>query len=250
MYAADPLISIIIPVLHEATAINPLIKHLRDLPSSRPPEIIVVDGSERGDTLSAIRPGDVVKVATGRGRARQMNAGAERAHGDVLLFLHADTELPAGAFSAIRRCFEDYLIVAGAFDLGIRSRRGIFRITELYVALRTRLTRVPFGDQAIFIRKDYFQRLKGFRDIPIMEDVELMGRIRKRGDRIRIIPRKVITSSRRWDHEGVIYATLRNWTLQLFYAFGVSPERLAGLYGSHKRPGVGALSQGKDVTES
>jgi GT2 family glycosyltransferase len=97
--------------------------------------------------------------------------------------------------------------------------------------VRTRLTRIPFGDQAIFIRREYFERLGGFRDIPIMEDVELMARIRKRGDRIAVIPEKVRTSARRWEREGILSCTMRNWMLQAAYAFGVPPERLAKWYG-------------------
>jgi hypothetical protein len=120
--------------------------------------------------------------------------------------------------------------VGGAFDLGFETDRKIYTITEQYVALRTRLTRVPFGDQAIFIRKAYFHRIGGFRNIPIMEDVELMTRIRKQGGRVRIIPEKVRTSPRRYEREGILYATIRNLSLQMLYALGVSPERLAKWY--------------------
>jgi hypothetical protein len=125
---------------------------------------------------------------------------------------------------------EDNRFVAGAFDLGIRTDRKIFRITERYVALRTRLTRIPFGDQAIFVRREYFERIGGFKPFPIMEDVEFMARIGKRGDRICIIPDKVTTSDRRWTREGILFCTLRNWSLQLLYALGVGPERLAKFY--------------------
>ncbi len=100
----------------------------------------------------------------------------------------------------------------------------------MYVFLRTRLTRVPFGDQAIFIRKEYFERIHGYHDIPIMEDVELMRRIKKRGGRIVIIPKKVMTSPRRYEQEGILYCTLRNWMVQLLYALGASPERLVKWY--------------------
>ena len=227
-----PGISVIIPVLHEAQTINGVIEHLRALPSPALREIIIVDGSEDGDTIKAIRSADVVRMEAPRGRARQMNAGAAAARGDVLLFLHADTVLPRDAMPLIRSHMDDGRFVAGAFDLGLKTRRKVFRITEKYVAFRTRLTRVPFGDQAIFIRKDYFDELGWYRDIPIMEDVELMGRIKERGDRICIIPKQVMTSPRRWEQEGVLYCTLRNWMLQLLYVLGVSPERLAKFYKS------------------
>ena len=223
-------ISVIIPVLHEAHTINGVIEHLRTLHSPAPREIIIVDGSEEGDTIKAIRDADVVRREAPRGRARQMNAGAAAAQGDVLLFLHADTALPRDAMPLIRSHMDDGRFVAGAFDLGIQTNRKIFKITERYVALRTRLTKVPFGDQAIFIRKEYFERIGGFKPIPVMEDVELMARIKKRGDRICIIPEKVMTSDRRWMRDGVLYCTLRNWMLQLLYLAGISPERLARFY--------------------
>lgn len=159
-----------------------------------------------------------------------MNHGASLASGSVLLFLHADTFLPVMAFERITTCMEKSRCAGGAFDIGFLTERRIFRVTERYVALRTRLTRIPFGDQAIFLRKEYFERIGGFKPIPLMEDIELMARIRKRGDRICILPEKVMTSVRRWEREGVLAATLRNWMLQLLYMLGVPPERLAKFY--------------------
>ena len=225
-------ISIILPVLNEAGRINELITRLRGLRSDAAPEIIVVDGDPRGGTITAIRNSGVITSIADKGRARQMNRGASLASGDVLLFLHADTFLPADALVRVKGALDDGRHVAGAFDLGIRTERRIFRITEKYVALRTRMTRVPFGDQAIFIRKNYFNSIGGYKDIPLMEDVELMKRIRKRGDKIFIIPEQVMTSARRWEQEGILYGTLRNWALQLSYALGVPAERLAKWYRS------------------
>lgn len=223
-------ISVIIPALNEAETIDDSIVRLRGMEPKSDLEIIVVDGDANGGTIKAIRDSQVITTASEPGRGVQMNKGAALARGDILLFLHADTELPANGFDRIRKAMADDSYVGGAFDLGIKTQRNIFRITERYVALRTRLTRVPFGDQAIFLRREYFERIGGFRPIPIMEDVELMGRIRKRGDRIRILSEKVLTSARRWEQEGVLYATLRNWMLQLLYLSGVSPERLSRFY--------------------
>lgn len=225
-------ISIIIPVLNEAENINSLIKHLRTLEPSGTVEIIVVDGAANSATIKAIKNKKVITAVSEPGRGNQMNRGASLAQGDVLLFLHADTLLPADAFALIKNALADKRFVGGAFDLGIGSERKIFRITERYVALRTRLTRVPFGDQAVFLRREHFEKIGGYRSIPIMEDVELMARIRKRGDAIRIIPEKVMTSARRWEKEGVLRTTMRNWMLQVLYACGVSPERLSRFYKS------------------
>ncbi len=124
--------------------------------------------------------------------------------------------------------------MAGAFDLGIRSEKFIFRLIESAASLRSRATRIPFGDQAIFVRKDYFDKIGGYQDIPIMEDVEIMKRIRKRGDKIVILHQRVHTSSRRWEKEGILRCTLRNWLLQVLYLLGVSPHRFSKLYG-HKQ---------------
>lgn len=190
----------------------------------------MADGDPAGSTVHAVSDGSVRRVISERGRAIQMNRGAEAASGEILLFLHADTFLPRNALALIREAVKDSRIVAGAFDLGFDTKRKIFRITEKYVYLRTRLTHVPFGDQAIFIRRDYFKQLGGYREIPIMEDVDLMKRIRKRGDRVSIIPVKVSTSSRRYEQEGVLSCTFRNWLLQALFAMGVSPERLAKRY--------------------
>jgi rSAM/selenodomain-associated transferase 2 len=226
----NPAISVIIPVLNEAEGINGLITHLRGQEAGSSVEIVVVDGDPAGSTIQAVRDAGVVTEKSGQGRALQMNRGAALARGDILLFLHADTFLPQNAFTRVIDALQDAEYVAGCFDLGIRSARRIFRITEHYVALRTRMTRIPFGDQALFIRRDYFDRVGGYREIPIMEDVDLMRRIRGRGDIICLIPEKVSTSARRWEREGVVYTTLRNWMLQLLYFLGMPPERLARFY--------------------
>jgi len=223
-------ISIIIPVWKEASIINQFIGHILSLKYDDSFEVIVVDGSPEGETVHSIHEKTVKKFMAQRGRARQMNKGAVHAGGKILLFLHADTLLPEGALQRISALMEKGAVVAGAFELGIDSARPVFRIIEKAASLRSRILRIPYGDQAIFIRKDYFRALGGFREIPLMEDVELMRRIKKAGDRISIIPEKVKTSPRRWEKEGILFCTLRNWTLISLYFLGVSPERLAKFY--------------------
>lgn len=227
-----PPISIIIPVLHEAATINETVALLRGSDCGREAEIFLVDGDLSGSTVQTVTDSSVRTIISERGRAVQMNRGAKAASGDILLFLHADTRLPGNALTLIREAMKDGRFVAGAFDLGFDTERTIFRITETYVFLRTRITKIPFGDQAIFIRRDYFRKLGGYREIPIMEDVDLMKRIRKKGGRVRIIPVKVATSPRRYEREGVFTCTFRNWVLQALFAMGVSPERLAKRYRS------------------
>ncbi|HYA86014.1 MAG TPA: TIGR04283 family arsenosugar biosynthesis glycosyltransferase [Nitrospirota bacterium] len=225
----SPTLSIVLPVFKEAEKINEIIAHLRQQPNEEV-EIIVVDGDPAGSTINGVIDEKVLKISASRSRARQMNAGAMRAKGDIILFLHADTLLPRDAFALIRDAVATKGAVGGAFDLGFDTKRRIFAITELYVALRTRLTRVPFGDQAIFIIRDYFEHIGGYRDIPLMEDVDLMKRIRKRCDSITIIPHKVRTSPRRYERDGVLYCTVRNLALQVLYTWGVPPEKLTKWY--------------------
>jgi rSAM/selenodomain-associated transferase 2 len=159
-----------------------------------------------------------------------MNKGAVAATGDILLFLHADTLLPTGAFEKIITIMRTGRYVGGAFDLGIVSDRTSYRIIECAASYRSRLTRIPYGDQAIFIRKDVFMGLGGYREFPIMEDVELMRSIKRSGHRIFIIATKVKTSPRRWEKEGIIYCTVRNWVLMTLYLLGVKPNTLARFY--------------------
>lgn len=225
-------ISVIIPVLHEASGINRIIGHIRTLEHGDSVEIIVIDGDAERSTIKAIQDPLVIKAVSGQGRSIQMNRGAALSSGEIMLFLHADTFLPHDAFVLIQQAMKDGTVAAGSFELGIDSDRWCFRITEAYVRLRTRLTKVPFGDQAIFVRKDFFNTIGGYLSIPLMEDVDLMRRIKSHGGRIAIVPRQVSTSARRWEKEGVLFCTIRNLGLQLLFRFGVRPEQLARWYKS------------------
>ncbi|OGP92999.1 MAG: hypothetical protein A2157_17725 [Deltaproteobacteria bacterium RBG_16_47_11] len=229
--------SIIVPAFHEGENINDLIEWLNHLDSDKKSEIIVVDGAQEKDTFGAIHRNNVIKVSSERGRAKQMNAGASIARGEILIFLHADTELPIHAFKKIQLLLERKEYVGGAFDLGIKSNKLIFKVIGTLSSWRSRLSRIPFGDQAIFIRREYFNRIGGYKEIPLMEDMELMRRIKKSGNRIWVFYDRVMTSPRRWEKEGVIYCTLRNWTLQALYLLGISPHKLVMFYKSSYRRG-------------
>jgi rSAM/selenodomain-associated transferase 2 len=227
--------SFIIPVLNEAERINTLIEVLyRRFPDDSF-EILVVDGDPDGSTLQVIQHSDVIKLCSPPGRGVQMNTGADAAQGKILIFLHADTELPPGALCHIREIMAGGHYAAGAFTLRFDSDRWAFRLIEIAASWRYRLTRYPYGDQAIFMTKAYFERLGGYAEIPIMEDLELMRRIKRRGDKIYISKERVQTSARRWEKEGVIYSILRTWILASLYCLGVSADTLADYYRHYRK---------------
>jgi rSAM/selenodomain-associated transferase 2 len=230
-----PEISIIIPVFNESETIQRTLEHLAFQSVGKAVEVVVVDADPQKRTLKIIdlesTPDLVLKTDTSvMGRGLQMNKGAELASGPILLFLHADTFLPAGGMDAILSTLQDPDIIGGAFDLGIRSSKWGYRIIEKVATARSRITRLPYGDQAIFLRRDYFHKIGGFRIIPIMEDVDIMRRIKRRGNTIEIIRKRVQTDPRRWEKEGLVLGTLRNWMLMSLYLMGVSPHTLGKYY--------------------
>ena len=223
------MVSVIVPVYREGATINTVIDHLA-AGLGPDDEILVVDGAMELDTLQRLRSPRPRRVASLPGRAVQMNRGAHLARGRVLVFVHADTLLPDGWRDMIVQALEDPDVVAGAFELRIHHPAWWFRIIEKTANGRTRFTRVPYGDQALFFQRDYFRLLGGFSNIPLMEDVEIMTRIRRRGDHIALVRHPVQTSARRWEKEGVVRGTLRNWGLRILYHLGVDPGILARFY--------------------
>ena len=223
-------ISVIIPVLHEREKINEILDSIKSVANDVPYEMIVVDGDASGDTIAHISDSSVITLTTPRGRAFQMNAGAAKACGDILLFLHADTLLPQKAFPKIITALSNSSFIGGAFDLKIQNHRWIFRIIGRAASWKHRLTRVPYGDQAIFMLRRYFQNIGGYAGIPLMEDVELMRRVKRQGGRIIVLPDAVTTSSRKWETDGVFYTIMRNWIIQVLYLFGMPARRLIKYY--------------------
>ncbi|HVQ00717.1 MAG TPA: TIGR04283 family arsenosugar biosynthesis glycosyltransferase [Candidatus Thermoplasmatota archaeon] len=234
MNEAEPVIrskvSIVIPVLHEREIIIERLEQLKTLKNPPFYEVIVVDGSSTQDTLETIQEDDIIRLSSKPGRGHQMNQGAAAATGDILLFLHADTSLPTNALQCIEAALRDELLVGGAFNHSIDSSRFIYKVLSFLIFFRSRLTRVPFGDQVIFLRKSYFDVIHGYKETPLMEDVELMRRIRRTGGKIVLLRERVVTSPRRWEREGVVLCTFRNWTIRMLYLLGVSPDRLVRFY--------------------
>ncbi len=232
------MLSIIVPVLREAENLARLLPALRaEAPGA---EVIVADaGSDDGSREIAARVPGVTVLDCPRGRARQMNTGAAAARGDVLLFLHADTVLPAGFERAIARALAEPGVVGGRFDVRLDNPRWPFRLIGGLMNWRSRLSGISTGDQGLFVRRAVFEALGGYPDIPLMEDIELTRRLKRRG-RVGALRERVITSARKWEQEGVARTTLLMWTLRLLYACGVSPARLHRWY--YPRLGVTALA--------
>ena len=226
--------SIVVPVLNETERINSVTEHINSQGKGFGYEIIVVDGDTQGSTIGAIHDNSVRTIKTQKCRARQMNAGAAMARGKILIFLHADTELPDNALKKISEVLENQQYVGGAFDLAIDSDRLLLKYIAFRANMRSRSNRIPYGDQAIFIRKSYFDKIGRFKEIPLMEDVDLMRRIKKDNKKIFILPDKVTTSSRRWQRDGVLYTTFRNQVLVALFYLGVSPATLAKYYWRNK----------------
>ncbi|MBI2837316.1 MAG: TIGR04283 family arsenosugar biosynthesis glycosyltransferase [Acidobacteria bacterium] len=223
-------ISVIIPVLDEARCLGDRLAELSAIHGIH--ERIVVDGDSRDGTTEIARSfAGAQVIAAPRGRASQMNAGARLASGDVFLFLHADTSLPADAAHWIRRALADPAVVGGAFRTWTVTDSGSTWLSPLLhlADVRSRYSRLPYGDQAIFVRADAFWRLGGFPELPLMEDLELSRRLRRIGQ-VRTVPAVVRVSGRRFLSRPLYYTFLVNIFPSL-YRMGVAPRLLASLYG-------------------
>ena len=224
--AGQERISVIIPTLNEAACLD---ETLRPLLGASNVETIVVDGNSHDGTGEIAAAHGVVVLEGSPGRARQMNAAAAAATGSALVFLHADSRLPEGFDAHVRRILARPGVIAGAFRLRIDGSRGSLRLIQRMATLRARYLRMPYGDQALFLRRDVFEQMGGFPELPIMEDYELVRRLRRRG-RIAIAEAPVITSSRRWNALGPWRTTWINQKIVLGYHLGISPRRLARWY--------------------
>lgn len=243
----NPSLSIIVPVLNEGDSIAGLISELRTLARDQPmsTEIIVVDGgSQDGSTDEALGADQVLQCDPGR--AAQMNFGAGHAHGDVLLFLHADTTLPGKALSYLRQWFETGG-QWGAFRVAVTGCSRLLPLVSAGINLRSGVTGIVTGDQAMFITRELFEREGGFAAIPLMEDVELSRRLRQKC-RPFLVNQPVHTSGRRWESHGVLRTVFFMWRLRIEYALGADPVRLVRRYYPEQSALTGSGSNGSSST--
>lgn len=221
------ILSVIIPVLNEAAQITQTLDTVQDLRAAGH-EVILADGGSSDQTVQLARGLADQVIDTPSGRATQMNAGAAAALGGILLFLHADTRLPRGAAARIIEAIESGR-GWGRFDVQLSGRHRMLRVVERMISWRSRLTGVATGDQAIFVRRDWFEAAGGYAAIPLMEDVRLSKELLRRG-RPACLPQRVVTSSRRWEEHGIWGTILLMWRLRLRYYLGADPRDLASAY--------------------
>jgi rSAM/selenodomain-associated transferase 2 len=219
-------VAIIIPVLNEAATLDAALAPLRGLDA----EVIVIDGGSTDSTVERTRANARTVIAAPRGRARQMNAGADCSAADVLLFLHADTRLPANALTLIRDGLTTSGRVWGRFDVAIDGTHALLPLIARLMNLRSRLTGIATGDQAIFVTREAFRRVGGFPPIALMEDIAL-SRALKRLTPPLCLRARACTSGRRWERNGVVRTIVLMWRLRLAYFLGADPATLARRYG-------------------
>ncbi|QPD05578.1 MAG: hypothetical protein Nkreftii_003352 [Candidatus Nitrospira kreftii] len=224
-------ISVIIPTFNEERSLP---RTLACLSASDPAEIIIVDGGSTDGTLTRAQEfcahtATARVIMAPRGRASQMNEGAKASQGEVLLFLHADTQLPPQTERIVGLALTSPSVVGGRFDVRFDSSSPWSQVISSFMNRRSRLTGIATGDQALFVRREVFEMLGGFSEIPLMEDIEFSRRLQQAG-RIMALRETVVTSFRRWDTQGPLRTILLMWTLRFLYWVGVNPHQLARVY--------------------
>lgn len=221
-------LSVVIPALNEVAGMSAVLHALAPL-AARGAQLLVADGGSVDGTVALAQAGGAQVVQAPRGRAVQMNAGAQQATGDVLLFLHADTRLPPDADRLIAQALASSPQVWGRFDVRIEGQPRLLRVIAACMNRRSRWTGIATGDQALFMTRAAFDAVAGFPVQPLMEDIEISRRLLKLS-RPACLRARVVTSGRRWETQGVWRTVLLMWRLRLAYWRGAAPERLAALY--------------------
>jgi rSAM/selenodomain-associated transferase 2 len=220
-------LSVVVPMLNEAATIASTLDALRR--GAPDAEIIVVDGGSTDASVAIVRPLCDTLIDASRGRALQMNAGARASQGDVLVFVHADTIVPSTFATDIASALSDPAVVGGRFDVKLDDNALPYRIIGAMISIRSRISRTGTGDQAIFVRRDVFDRLGGFPELELCEDLEFSRRLKRTG-RIACLRTRVTTSARRWNRDGVVRTVVRMWLIRGMYLMGVPPARLKRMY--------------------
>ena len=223
------MISVIIPALDEAATIADTLTALQPM-RERGHQVLLVDGGSSDNTIALAKPLVDLVLCSSAGRAAQMNAGAAAASGDLLWFVHADTCMAPDTDVLLHNALHDSVKEWGRFDIRLSGDTAALRIIAQMMNWRSRLSGIATGDQGIFMRRDAFKRIGGFADIPLMEDIDISKRLKRAAGKPLCLSRKLITSSRRWEREGILRTIVLMWRLRLAYWLGVNPADLARQY--------------------
>ncbi len=231
-----PKLSIIVPALNESECLPNLLADIGSLKDGFDLEVecLIVDGGSEDNTVAICRQNGARVVQSEKGRGRQLAAGAEAAEGDFLLFVHADCRLSRAHCEAAVRALESGEVIAGGFHLQFDDTHFILKAAEAINKLRFRLTRIFYGDHGLFINRDTYFRLGGYKPMPLFEDVEFSSRL-KRAGRVKLISPPMRTSARRFRSRGIVCTYLNMAALHICYWLGVSPDRLAEWYRTNGR---------------
>ncbi|NWF39559.1 glycosyltransferase [Mariprofundus sp. NF] len=216
----------IIPIFNEYRVLPDMIKRMQQLGAD---ELIIVDGGSSDGSLEMLQQSGLRWISSEAGRARQMNAGAAQCESDILLFIHADTVITSTHISAVKGAMKAPEYVGGRFDVRLSGSHPAFALIGWMMNLRSRLSRISTGDQCQFVRRTLFEKIGGFADLPLMEDIALSKALKREG-KIACLRQKVITSSRRWQHSGIFRTVLLMWKIRLLFWLGRPADQLALIY--------------------
>jgi len=217
---------VVVPLLNEAMALPQLLQDLRQCDAD---ELVLVDGGSGDTSQEILQQSGLRWLSSKRGRGAQMNAGARMIKSEIILFLHADTAISSSHIKALRELAAKPDHMGGRFDVRLSGTHPLLRVIEWFINLRSRLSRISTGDQAMFVRRDAFKAMGGFAELPLMEDIEFSYRLKRQG-KVVCLRQKVCTSSRRWERHGIMRTMFLMWRLRLFYWLGMPAERLARMY--------------------
>jgi len=223
---SNATIAVIIPLFNEQQVLPALISRMSGIDAD---EVMIVDGGSSDGSLALLKESGIDWISAEAGRARQMNAGAALCLSDILLFVHADTLIDSSHLQSIRKMMENDVFVGGRFDVALSGNHPAFRMIAWFINARSRLTGISTGDQCQFVRRSLFEKLDGFPELPLMEDVAF-SKLLKREGKIACLKQKVITSSRRWQQNGILKTVLLMWEIRLLYWLGRPAEKLAQIY--------------------
>ena len=223
-----PRLAIIVPVYNEEKTLELALEQFHHLDMQKDDELLFVDGGSTDNTRQMILDAGFRCLQSEKGRAQQMNVGARNTESEIILFLHIDTSLCSSNISNIKKTYKQGFL-SGRFNIKLSNSKLTYRIISFFINIRSCLTKVSTGDQGIFVARHTFEKIGGFPNIPLMEDIALSKQLKKVGE-VACLQTKLITSSRRWEQHGVFKTTILMWKLRYLYWRGATPERLAKMY--------------------